>query len=130
MYADRSPMKEKWSMSETGDIFRAGVDAIAAAARARESGQREILFESDRGRTCFFVTNGERVMMVLLNEPGDPGKHAVDSAARGSSSGYELSNGQIDEYADCDTVPWDAALQALRCLVDGELSPVSWQIDR
>ena len=56
---------------------------------------------------------------VLMNEPSDPGKHAVDSAAGGSSSGYELSNGQVDDYADRDTVPWDAALQALRCLVDG-----------
>ena len=123
-------MREEWSISETGVVLSSGEEAVAAVIRARDSGPREMLFESDRGRTLFFVTNGNRVMMVLMDEPGDPGEHAVDVDAAGTSSGYVLSNGQVDEYADRDTVPWDAALQVLRCIVDEEPSPVSWHIDR
>jgi len=123
-------MKEEWRISEIDRVVPTGADAVAAAVRARDSGQREMLFESNRGRICFFVTNGARVMIVLMNEPGDPGEHAVDGDAEGSSSGYVLSTGQVDEYADRDTVSWDAALQALEALVDGEPSPVSWHVDR
>jgi hypothetical protein len=126
----RGAMREAWVISETGVVLSSGEDAVAVAVRARDSGPREVLFESDLGRTLLFVTNGDRVMMVLMDEPGDPGVHVVDPDADGTSSGYVLSNGQVDEYADRDTVPWEAALRALRCVVDDKSSPVTWRSDR
>jgi len=57
-------------------------------------------FESDRGRAMAFVTNRYRAMVMLLDEPGDPGEHAIDPGALGEQGGYVLENGQHDAYAD------------------------------
>ncbi|WP_406262312.1 hypothetical protein [Streptomyces nigra] len=42
------------------------------------------------------MTNAERAMVVLLEGEGDPGEHAVDPGAQGSSDGFVLSDGQDD----------------------------------
>ena len=69
-------------------------------------------FESDSGELLAVVTNGERAMVMLLREPGDAGEHAVDeTAGTSTSSGYVLANGQVDTYADCDTVRLADALE-------------------
>jgi hypothetical protein len=79
-----------------------------------------------------FVTNNERAMMSLLNEEGDPGEHAVDPGACGSSTGFVLSNGQRAEYPNEDTVPLEEAFRILgHILSEGSWPPdTSWMVDR
>jgi hypothetical protein len=92
----------------------------------------ETWFESDSGRLLAVVTNGVRAMVVLLREPGDPGEHAVDRSADGSTGGgYVFDNGQVDTYADRDTVPLAVAIELVAAVIDGrERSPADWQVDR
>jgi hypothetical protein len=69
-------------------------------------------------------------MLLLFREPGETGIHAGDptAAADARSSGFVLSNGQDDTYADRDTVPLERALPALQLIVDaGQLDPaIDW----
>lgn len=44
-------------------------------------------------------------MVMLLEEEGDPGGHAVAPGTQGSSGGFVLANGQDDEHPDENTVP-------------------------
>jgi hypothetical protein len=53
-------------------------------------------------------------MVMLLDGEGDPGAHAIDPGADGSSGGFVLANGQNDEYPDKDTVPLPEALRIVR----------------
>ncbi|MFB7368836.1 hypothetical protein ACFC0D_03170 [Streptomyces sp. NPDC056222] len=71
------------------------------------------------------MTNTERAMVVLMEGEGDPGEHAVDPGAEGSSDGFLLSNGQYDEYLDEDTVPLGEAFR----IVDHIVSKGSWPPD-
>ncbi|WP_240982173.1 hypothetical protein [Streptomyces sp. S3(2020)] len=71
------------------------------------------------------MTNTERAMVVLLDGEDDPGEHAVDPRAAGSSAGFILSNGQHDEYPDEDTVPVGEAFR----LVTHLISTGSWPAD-
>ncbi|MEV4231534.1 hypothetical protein AB0J81_31535 [Streptomyces bobili] len=64
------------------------------------------------------MTNTERATVMLLEEDGDPGEHAVDPEAEGSSDGFVLSNGQDDEYPDQDTVPIGEAFRLVEHIVD------------
>ncbi|WP_235617374.1 hypothetical protein [Streptomyces thermolilacinus] len=77
------------------------------------------------------MTNGERAMMSLLDEEGDPGEHAVDPGARGSSRGFVLSDGQHDEYPDEDTVPLEETFRVLRHILSAGSWPsdASWVVD-
>jgi hypothetical protein len=56
-------------------------------------------------------------MVMLLDGEDDPGRHAVDPGARGSSGGFVLANGQHDEYPNEDTVPIDEALKIVARVV-------------
>ncbi|WP_446041230.1 hypothetical protein [Streptomyces sp. SID1121] len=56
-------------------------------------------------------------MVKLLRAEGDPGEHAVDPDAEGSSDGFVLSNGQHDEYGDKDTVPIGEAFRIVEHIV-------------
>jgi hypothetical protein len=58
-----------------------------------------------RGRLLAVVTNGTRALVMMLEEPGDAGEHAIDPTATGHQSEYVLSNGQYDTYDNQDTVP-------------------------
>ena len=70
--------------------------------------------ESSRGRTIPLVSNGSRAMVFLLeHSDGDPGEHATDPTGVGSSGGFVLENGQVDEFPDRDTVPVREALRIL-----------------
>ncbi|MER6435890.1 hypothetical protein ABT275_06015 [Streptomyces sp. NPDC001185] len=79
-----------------------------------------------------FVTNGERALVMLRNDKGDPGGHAVDPGAEGLSFGFVLSNGQGDEYPDEDTVPIREASRLVECIVGtGDLpADARWVVDR
>jgi hypothetical protein len=120
-----------WRLQDTDDPVDASRAVSLLRARLRK-GQHETWFESETGELLAVVTNGERAMVMLLRGPGDAGEHAIDDAADGSAStGYVLANGQVDTYADRDTVPFDAAAELVSCVIDGrDRSPSDWQIDR
>ncbi|WP_285550570.1 hypothetical protein [Actinoplanes regularis] len=107
----------------------------SAAARLREraaAGELETWLRHDDGRVLGVVTNGTRAMVVAMDEPGDPGRHAVDPGAKGDQGGYRLGNGQVDRYDNSETVPFGAALDVVRELIDHNRWPatVAWQDDR
>ncbi|NXY96488.1 hypothetical protein HYE82_19255 [Streptomyces sp. BR123] len=64
------------------------------------------------------VTNGERAMVALLDGEDNPGEHLVDPRGESSSDGYVLSNGQVDSYADRDTVAFDVAGHAVAYFIE------------
>jgi hypothetical protein len=120
-----------WRASDTSEPLDG--DGAGSLIRARiDRGEYETWFESDAGELLAIVTNGERAMVMLLQEAGDPGEHAVDaSAATSTSGGYVLADGQVDAYADRDTVSLATAVDLLSAVVDGrERPPTDWQIDR
>lgn len=71
-------------------------------------------------------------MVMLLEEDGDPGEHAVDPGAEGQSDGFVLSNGQHDEYADNDTMPIGEAFRIVEHIVGTGSWPADarWVVDR
>src|SRR5689334_2235136 len=96
---------ESWKFDDAPATLTA--DAAIGQLSARIASQKlESWLTSSSGRLLAVVTNTERAMVVLLDGEGDPGEHAIDPGADGSSSsGYVLANGQNDEYPDNDTVP-------------------------
>jgi hypothetical protein len=125
-------MTESW-VADDGSGVPVSSDTVREMLRARiAEGQRETWLASSSGRLLAFVTNDERAIMSLLNEEGDPGEHAVDPGAGGSSKGFVLSNGQHDEYPNEDTVPLEEAFRILsHILSDGYWpSDASWVVDR
>jgi hypothetical protein len=126
-----APVGNVWRLLDTCDPLDA--DGAESLVRARlHRGEYETWFESDSGELMAVVTNGDRAMVMLLREPGDAGEHAVDASADASTSGgYVLANGQVDAYANRDTVPLATAMSLLSAVIDGrERSPKQWQIDR
>ncbi|MEW5659848.1 hypothetical protein ABGT92_31620 [Streptomyces cinereoruber] len=71
-------------------------------------------------------------MVMLLDDEGDPGEHAVDPGAQGASDGFVLSNGQDDEYLNEDTVPIDEAFRLVKQIVVTGSWPADarWAVDR
>ncbi|MFJ9774375.1 hypothetical protein ACIRVF_24585 [Kitasatospora sp. NPDC101157] len=96
------------------------------------SGRFETWLISSSGRSLAFVTNTERAMVMLLEEEGDPGEHAVEPGSDGSSDGFVLSNGQHDEYPDQDTVPIGEAFRLVEHIVGTGSWPADahWVVDR
>jgi hypothetical protein len=96
---------KSWVINDNSPVpMSSGV--VMEALRSRiDSGQLETWLTSSSGRSVAFVTNTERAMVMLLEDEGDPGEHAVDPGDQGSSDGFVLSNGQDDEYPDQDAVP-------------------------
>ncbi|MFD0369695.1 hypothetical protein [Streptomyces sp. NPDC127114] len=93
-------MIESWVIND-GSPAPVSSETVLEALRARiDSGKLETWLTSSSGRSLAFVTNTERAMVMLLEEEGDPGEHATDPGAQGSSGGFTLSNGQNDEYPD------------------------------
>ncbi|GGX00359.1 hypothetical protein GCM10010297_22970 [Streptomyces malachitofuscus] len=106
---------------------------VPEALRSRiDSGQLETWLTSPYGRSLAVVTNTERAMVMLLEGEGDPGEHAVDPAAQGSSDGFVLSNGQDDEYPDEVTVPIVEAFRLVEHIVGTGSWPADahWVVDR
>ncbi|MEU0411755.1 hypothetical protein ABZ307_28590 [Streptomyces griseorubiginosus] len=127
---------ETWRLD--GDSEGTGTLPLTAAEalhllRARiASGHLETWLVSSEGRALALVSNAERAMVSLLDEEDDPGQHAVDPGARGSSGGYVLANGQRDEYPDEDTVPLADALRIVAGVVEAGAPPkdIPWCVDR
>jgi hypothetical protein len=104
---------ESWKFDDAPATLTA--DAAIGQLSARIVGQKlESWLTSSSGRLLAVVTNTERAMVMLLDGEGDPGEHAIDPGADGSSNGYVLANGQNDEYPDNDTVPLPEALRIVR----------------
>ena len=122
---------ESWKFGDAPATLTA--DAAIGQLSARIVGQKlESWLTSSSGRLLAVVTNTERAMVMLLDGEGDPGEHAIDPGADGSSSGYVLANGQNDEYPDNDTVPLPEALRIVRHILAHGNPPAdaAWRVDR
>ncbi|MFE0631311.1 hypothetical protein ACFW3D_30690 [Streptomyces sp. NPDC058864] len=116
---------EPW-MIDDDDPVRVESGTVVGILRARmDSGRLETWLTGPSGRLLGFVTNTGRAMVMLLQGEGDPGEHAVDPEARGSSEGFVLSNGQHDAYPDEDTVLIGEAFR----LVEHIVGTGSWPAD-
>ncbi|PWI09937.1 hypothetical protein DIZ27_15315 [Streptomyces sp. NWU339] len=125
-------MRESWGIHD-GSAVAVSSEAVVETLRARVgSGQSETWLTSSSGRSSAVVTNTERAMVMLLEEEGHPGEHAVDPGAEGSSDGFVLSNGQHDEYPDEDTVPIGEAFRLVEHIVGTGSWPADarWVVDR
>lgn len=118
-------MTESWVI-EDGDTVPVTSGAVVETLRARVGrGLLETWLTSSSGRSLAFVTNTERAMVMLLDGEGDPGGHAVDPGAEGTSEGFVLSNGQHDAYPNQDTV----AIAEAFGLVEHIVSTGFWPAD-
>lgn len=123
---------ESWVINDDSPI-PVSSEVVPEALRSRiDNGQLETWLTSSFGRSLAFVTNTERAMVMLLEDEGDPGEHAVDPGAHGSSGGFVLSNGQDDEYPDQDTVPICEAFRLVKQIVATGSWPTDarWVVDR
>jgi hypothetical protein len=121
---------ESWQLADqptlvTGETVEQVVQAEFGA------GRQMVTLTSSLGRILLIVSNGTRAMVVLLDRAGDAGQHAADPDATGGSGGYVLDNGQVDEYANADTVELGQALAIARQVVAGSgAATVVWRNDR
>lgn len=124
-------MAESWSFNESKAPVAAD-EALDVLCRRIAEGRLESWLASSSGRLLAVVTNTERMMVMRLNDEGDPGEHAVSPGAEGRSRGFVLTNGQDDEYADEDTVPPPEAFRIVRhILTEGSPPPdAAWTVDR
>ncbi|MET8981767.1 hypothetical protein ABZX85_39865 [Streptomyces sp. NPDC004539] len=125
-------MTESWVIADDSPA-PLPFEAVPEALRSRIAlGHLETWLTSSSGRSLAFVTNTERAMVVLLEGPDDPGEHAVTPDTEGTSDGFTLSNGQVDEYPDEDTVPIEEALRLVRHVVETGTWPMDgrWVTDR
>ncbi|MFF3564009.1 hypothetical protein ACFYXS_28575 [Streptomyces sp. NPDC002574] len=125
-------MTESWALDDDPRVPLTPT-AVLGTLRARmEAGRAETWLTGSSGRLLTVVTNTERAMVALLDGEGDPGGHAVDPGAAGTSRGFVLSNGQHDAYADEDTVPLAEAFRIVWHLVREGSPPAdaSWTVDR
>jgi hypothetical protein len=109
-----------------------GEHAVELINARADEGQFETWFEHDNGRLLAVVTNGARAMVMVLDEPGDAGEHAIDPTATGEQSEYVLANRQHDTYDNRDTVPLQQALMIVKHVIEHGRAPagIGWQIDR
>ena len=108
-------------------------EQAAELIRARKAhGLFETWFEHHSGRLLAVLTNGCRAMVMMLDEPGDAGKHAIDPGATGHQGGYVLGKGQHDTYDNADTVPLEQALTIVEHILDCGRPPsgASWRVDQ
>lgn len=125
-------MAERWRVADGGALVN-GDEAVRRVSDRLEAGVYETWFDADSGRMLCLVTNGPRALLMLLDHQGDAGAHLIDP--RGGDEpvdGFVLANGQVDEYAERDTVPLATALDVLRSLIDGgePRADHRWTIDR
>ncbi|MFE2296998.1 hypothetical protein ACFXAW_02235 [Streptomyces sp. NPDC059445] len=125
-------MTESWVINDDSTVPMSS-EVMLETLRARvDRRQLETWLSSSSGRSLAFVTNTERAMVMLLEADGDPGEHAVEPGAVGSSEGFVLSNGQHDEYPDQDTVPIGEAFRIVEHIVSAGSWPADarWVVDR
>ncbi|MFJ7017864.1 hypothetical protein ACIQUW_05805 [Streptomyces sp. NPDC101117] len=118
-------MTESWMIHDDSPVHVSS-ETVPETLRSRfDSGRLETWLISSHGRSLAFVTNTGRAMVMLLEEEGDPGEHAVDPGAQGTSGGFVLAHGQEDEYPNEDTVPLQEALRLVQHIV----GTGSWPMD-
>ncbi|MFH9959612.1 hypothetical protein ACH4OX_36120 [Streptomyces roseolus] len=125
-------MIESWVINGDSPV-PVSSEVVLEALRSRiDSGQLETWLASSSGRSLAFVTNAERAMVMLLEDEGDPGEHAVDPGAHGLSGDFVLCNGQEDEYPDEDTVPIGEAFRLVKQIIGTGSWPADsrWAVDR
>ncbi|TWD12943.1 hypothetical protein FB570_12192 [Streptomyces sp. T12] len=123
---------ESWVISDDAPV-PVSSEMVSEALRSRiDSGQLETWLTSSSGRSLAFVTNTERAMVMLLEDEGDHGEHAVYPGAEGTSDGFVLSSAQDDEYPDDDTVPIREAFRLVEHIVGTGSWPTDarWVVDR
>jgi hypothetical protein len=124
-------MADCWRLRD----HHAPLTGALAAELVREridQGLFETWLRHDQGRLLAVVSNETRAMVMMLDEPGDAGEHAIDPTGTGRQSAYVLGNGQHDTYDDRDTVPLVQALVIVEHIVDHGRPPadVGWCVDR
>lgn len=119
----------RWHLHGSRGHAYSGEEARLLLGNRLDWANQETWFEDDEDRLLAVVTNGKRAMVVLMNAEGDPGEHLVDPSGEGHTGGYLLSNGQIDVYADRDTVPFTVAARAVAHLIDHGTWPDDVTID-
>ncbi len=123
---------ESWAIHDDSPVPVSSVMVLEALRSRIDSGQLGTWLTSSSGRSLAFVTTTERARVMLLEEEGAPGEHAVDPGAQGSSDGFVLSNGQEDEYPDEDTDPILEAFRLVKQIVGTGSRPTDarWVVDR
>ncbi|WP_329376053.1 hypothetical protein OG625_01265 [Streptomyces sp. NBC_01351] len=119
----------RWHLQGTGGHAYSGEEARQLLRHRWDWGSQETWFEDDAGRLLAVVTNGERAMVVLLEREDEPGEHLVDPRGEGFSGDYRLSNGQVDTYADRDTVAFDVAGHALAHFIEHDTWPTEVTVE-
>ncbi|WP_460084192.1 hypothetical protein [Streptomyces variabilis] len=108
---------ERWVIDGSSLVPVSSATVVRGLRSRSNSGHLETWMTSSSERSLAFVTNNERAMVMLFEEEGGPGEHAVDPGAEESSDGYVLSNGQHDAYPDADTVPVHEAFRLVQRIV-------------
>ncbi|MFD8387742.1 hypothetical protein ACFV2N_00670 [Streptomyces sp. NPDC059680] len=125
-------MTETWTFD--GDCTAVMAEESVTVLRRRIAESRlETRLTGSAGRLLTVVSNTERALVMLLDEEGDPGAHAVSAGSGGGvSGGFRLANGQCDTYPDEDTVPLDEAFRIVRHMIGTGLPPADtrWAVDR
>lgn len=81
------PVIESWVINGDSPV-PVSSEVVLEALRSRiDGGQLETWLTSSSGRSLVFVTNTERAMVMLLEDEGDPGEHAVDPGAERARAG-------------------------------------------
>lgn len=111
-------VSSRWHLQGCPDHAYSGEEARLLLGNRLAVARQETWFEDEQGRLLTVVTNGARSMVMLTAEEGDPGEHLIDSGGTGRSGGYSLSNGQVDIYADRDTVAFDVAGRSVAHFID------------
>jgi hypothetical protein len=124
-------VNENWHLQDQS-IRLAPNEAKGLIRDRLAAGQLETWFESSRGRLLAIVTNGNRAMLMLLDEVGDAGKHLITADETGTAGGYVLSNGQVDRYPNRDTVTLAEAVRTVIALLATGEPPgdLEWHSDR
>lgn len=123
-------MAESWQLADEPTPVT-GETVEQAVLAEFEAGRQMVALTSSLGRILLLASNGTRAMVVLMDRAGDAGQHAADPDATGVSGGYVLDNGQVDEYANADTVELGQALVIARQVVTGSgAATVVWRNDR
>ncbi|MFD8263862.1 hypothetical protein ACFV19_34420 [Streptomyces griseoluteus] len=123
---------ESWVINDASPVPASSAVVLEALQSRIDSRHFETWLTSSSGRLLVFVTNAERAMVMLFEDEGDPGEHAVDPAAEGLSFGFVLSNGQGDGYSDEGTVPLREAFRLVEHIVSTGSWPADawWVVDR
>ncbi|MFC4911592.1 hypothetical protein [Actinomadura gamaensis] len=125
-------MTETWTIEGDTAVVVSADEALETLRERIGSGRLETWLIGSTGRSMAVVTNTERALVMLCEGDGDPGERAVDPGAPGTSKGFVLSNGQVDEYLNEYTVPIDQAFRIVAHIIrTGSWPPdVHWVADR